>query len=119
MHRKYVLITPQVNSKKKEEKMWRWQKYSKIRKVGMILEYPLFSKQLSIEVQLTCDVAGAETVIQLYTQMHSLFQTVFHQEVAISRYTSLSHCRSLLLLCFMFAKDSVSVNPKFLTDPSP
>ena len=35
MHIKYVLIErPQVNSKRKEEKMWRWQKYSKIRKSG-------------------------------------------------------------------------------------
>ena len=86
----------------------------------MILEYPLFSKQLSIEVQLTCHVAGArhsDSVI--HTGAQSASDSFPSEVVTGSRYTSLSHTVGPCCFSVLCLVRPVSVNPKFLIDPSP
>ena len=119
--KKYVLIErPQVNSKRKEEKMWRWQKYSKIRKSGNDPGIPLLSKQLSIEVQLICDVADApQSDPVIHTDAQSVSDSFPSEVVTGSRYTSLSHTVGPCCLSVLCLVRPVSVNPKFLIDPSP
>jgi len=81
--------------------------------VGTILEYSLFSKQLSLEVQLICAVPGAQQRDPVtYTDARAVSDTFPSGVITGYRHASPSHTVGPCCL-------SVSVHPKFLMYPSP